>query len=210
MILSLNEIEALSRKATRGAGYPWGLAEEAGRAVRWLCVRGMDGGAVLADLLDQRDGQTLSGATPVLSGDTWGAVDGPLCPLITGAAVSDMALSLSDRRLHLSHVQQPTLMLPFVGWAAQIVSSPLTLSWVGGQAVCDGAGLQIDGQFPGPAAQLQITPGGVLPLPVSLATRAQIGADSLTRLERFANRTYAPATEASRLMGAGAGVSDND
>ncbi|WP_172978117.1 DUF3726 domain-containing protein [Roseovarius sp. THAF27] len=35
MTWSLNEIEALARKPTRGAGYPWGLAEETGRAARW-------------------------------------------------------------------------------------------------------------------------------------------------------------------------------
>jgi hypothetical protein len=29
-------------------------------------------------------------------------------------------------------------------------------------------------------------------------------------LEAFAQRTYAPATEASRMLGAGAGLSDND
>ena len=40
MNLSLNEVEATAKKATRGAGYPWGLAEEAGKAVRWLCGAG--------------------------------------------------------------------------------------------------------------------------------------------------------------------------
>ena len=28
---SLNELDAMARKAARGAGYSWGLAEEAGR-----------------------------------------------------------------------------------------------------------------------------------------------------------------------------------
>ncbi|THF93305.1 MAG: DUF3726 domain-containing protein, partial [Sulfitobacter sp. SK025] len=32
MIYSLNEIEALSRKAARGAGMSWGLAEETGQS----------------------------------------------------------------------------------------------------------------------------------------------------------------------------------
>lgn len=33
--------------AARGAGLPWGLAEEAGYAAGWLTARGMDGGAAL-------------------------------------------------------------------------------------------------------------------------------------------------------------------
>ena len=36
MSYSLNEFEALALKAARGAGLPWGLAEEAGKAVRIL------------------------------------------------------------------------------------------------------------------------------------------------------------------------------
>ena len=43
MSLSLNEVESLAKKAARGTGYPWGLAEEAAKASRWLAARGVDG-----------------------------------------------------------------------------------------------------------------------------------------------------------------------
>ena len=35
---SLGEVEALARKAARGGGYSWGMAEEAGFAVRWASI----------------------------------------------------------------------------------------------------------------------------------------------------------------------------
>jgi hypothetical protein len=35
MMRSLNEIEAMAKRAVRGAGLAWGLAEEAGKALRW-------------------------------------------------------------------------------------------------------------------------------------------------------------------------------
>ncbi|MEL7259121.1 MAG: DUF3726 domain-containing protein, partial [Pseudomonadota bacterium] len=44
MSWSLNEVESLARKAARGAGYSWGLAEEAGKATRWTCAAGWPGG----------------------------------------------------------------------------------------------------------------------------------------------------------------------
>jgi hypothetical protein len=44
---SLNEIEALAGKAARGAGYDWGLAEEAGQSVRWLEARDFRGADAL-------------------------------------------------------------------------------------------------------------------------------------------------------------------
>ena len=43
MTFSLNEIEAIGKRAARGAGLPWGLAEEAGKAARWLTARGLPG-----------------------------------------------------------------------------------------------------------------------------------------------------------------------
>jgi len=40
--------------------------------------------------------------------------------------------------------------------------------------------------------------------------RADVSAESWQRLSTFAHRTFAPATDASRLRGAGPGLSDND
>ena len=53
MHASLNEIESLCKKAARGAGLSWGLAEEAGKAARWLSAHGLDGPGVLARSCDR-------------------------------------------------------------------------------------------------------------------------------------------------------------
>jgi len=84
---SLNEIESLAKKATRGAGRSWGLAEEAGKATRWLCAAGLPGAEALAALLERTDGTAHADLSPALSGDRWQARGGTLCPLIAGAAL---------------------------------------------------------------------------------------------------------------------------
>ncbi len=65
--VSLNEIDAMARKAARGAGYAWGLAEEAGRAVRWLEARGLPG---LAALLRHLERGAPNETSPLLAGAT--------------------------------------------------------------------------------------------------------------------------------------------
>ena len=55
-LLSLNQIEQTTRKAARGAGLAWGLADETGRAVRWLHAHGLPGVAALADWLESIGG----------------------------------------------------------------------------------------------------------------------------------------------------------
>ena len=48
------------------------------------------------------------------------------------------------------------------------------------------------------------------PISLNWASRHPERVRSLFVLNTFAHRTYAPATEESRLLGAGAGLSDND
>ncbi|MEM7545845.1 MAG: DUF3726 domain-containing protein [Pseudomonadota bacterium] len=50
--LSLGEAEALITKAARGAGYPWGVAAEAGAAARNLIASGAEGARIFADVLE--------------------------------------------------------------------------------------------------------------------------------------------------------------
>ena len=53
MSYSANEYQALCRKAARGAGLPWGYAEDVGFAARYLAEFGLDDGVSFSLLLDQ-------------------------------------------------------------------------------------------------------------------------------------------------------------
>ena len=52
MDYSLNEYEALAFKAARGAGLAWGIAEEAGKAVRTLSSLGLESASILRECLE--------------------------------------------------------------------------------------------------------------------------------------------------------------
>lgn len=210
MILSLNEVEALAKKATRGVGYPWGLAEEAAKATRWLCERGEDGCGHLAALLQQRDGTGLADWSPVINDGTWKPPESRLCPIMTGAALSDCADDLRAGDLRIEWVARPILLLPFAGMSASYLKAPIELTW-GRVVLCtDGAGLSIHGR-PGELADcVTVRIGSDVLQAAPRRTRAEVSSADFEVLNRFAHRTYAPATEESRQKGAGAGLSDND
>jgi len=207
MSYSLNEVETLCRKAARGAGYGWGLAEEAGHAARWLEARGCLGAQSLAALLEEIDGSPPANMTPRL-GAVWQAST-PLCPIITGAALSDHAALLTQGPITLGTLRHPLLLLPFAAMAAG--NGWLTVTWDGTQVVLGADSANAAGNLGLPqVAQVICT---LTDTPTSAApsyTRSNLTAEIHTRLTRFAQRTYAPATEASRIAGAGAGLSDND
>lgn len=209
MSFALNEIEAMAKRASRGAEYPWGLAEEAGKATRWLCAQHLDGCAELAGLLEADFAKSLRTHTPVALDVYWQG-EGMLCPLGTGAILSDFAAHVAQQPVILHNVMQPTLMLPFAAYTARRVGGCVTVTCDAIAAVTDGHGLSMVKPFPNHAATLMVQAGGTVENQSTLASRATPAPEIWTTLNRLAHRTYAPATEESRLLGAGAGLSDND
>lgn len=210
MDLSLNEVEATAKRATRGAGYPWGLAEESAKATRWLCARDIDGCAVLARLLEMRNGSDLAEWSPQSDSDMWEAEGGVLCPIAAGTTISDRACDVAAHGIRLRGVAEPLMLLPFVAQSAQELKTTVSIEWPGVVAITDGWHLSMSGEPGLFAAEATVICDGELGTLKCQKTRAEPTQAVLQKLGRFAHRTFAPATEESRLLGAGAGLSDND
>jgi len=207
MSWSLNEVEVLSKKAARGAGYSWGMAEEAGRAVRWLSRQGQDGAAALAELLEG-----LAGADPVTLAPTELRADMSerkgLCPLALGTLISDMP-GLPGAGLVAGGVRAPLLVLPFAATAARRLGQAISVEAGPSGAVTDGDALFGLRPFGG-AGLVSIGPSAIDGPRSEQRHRVLTGQEVWARLDVFAQRTYAPATEASRLKGAGDGSVQDD
>jgi len=111
---SLNEVSSLVVKAIRGSGLDWGVAEEAGFAVRWLCRIELPGAAILAQrlLLHEKIAAKMA------------------CPLAVGMRVSDRAHEF-HRELGsmLPAVVCPLLLMPFIANVAKQRSSLIRIRW---------------------------------------------------------------------------------
>jgi len=190
---SLNEIEALARKAARGAGYDWGLAEEAGQAVRWLLAHNLPGADALLLACDER------------------ALEATLCPLVQGCALSDGLVTAPG--FAESNISAPLLVLPFLAWTAERQKATFCLTWPGAAfAVSADGTLSWRAEIVCPD-RADIAVSDVVPVDLDVALmrhRAQVDRETCVRLSDLAGRTYAPSTQASRESGAGAGLSDND
>ena len=191
-IWSLNEIEALARKAARGAGYDWGASEDVGRAVRWLLTWGLPG----ADAL------VMACRPDVVSAPE-------SCSLTQGCALSDGLVSGFVER----DIAAPLLVLPFVAWCAERTKSPHCLRWEGVTFAVSSTGeLTVSGDnYLAKRAIITVERD----IPEGLAApmthhRAEVSCATYVALTELAGKTYAPATEASRESGAGAGLTDND
>ncbi len=213
---SLNEIETMGKRAARGAGSSWGLAEEAGKAVRWLTGRGVPGPEMLAGLLTQNDGKSYDELALVSAEGVWRSRSGRLCPLISGAALCDRAGEIAGgRTFELGRTACPGLLVPFAADAAKLTGTTVGLSWLALEIAVDAGNFRIEG----PETDLtawdvdavrcrRVESVGTAPEPG--VAGGVVDAETWARLAGFERRTFAPATESSRRFGAGGELADKD
>jgi hypothetical protein len=218
MLCSLNEIEAQLRKAARGTGLSWGLAEEAGRAARWLAMHGIDASPIFAALFEQNDGRAYDEITIMPGTEPWQAKGGMLCPLIAGAALVDRAEEIADgKAVALAAIAWPVLLAPFAAMVATATGACIALDWPGTRfTFADGASrLEGTSEVTTTASAPHASCSRLVGAAQGTALRSEIAGglvapDVWTRLDVFVQRTYVPASDESRLKGAGAGLLDTD
>ena len=215
---SLNEIEQTCRKAARGSGLPWGVADETGRAIRWLQAFQLDGVSSLAALLESVDHHRPVDYAPESLDGVWHGPNNVLGPIMTGLALSDCMGLMQGRSIETGEIAWPVLVTGFVGHTLLNREQSVTISWLSiGLSICRDR-LTIIGDmgdlYTDRAGRLTCEKlpyggdSGVGRAPGVGDTR--VDAQAWEKLENRAHLTYVKATEASRLSGAGAGLNDND
>lgn len=210
LVLSLGEIELELRKAARGVGLDWGLAEDAGRAARVLAPSlGLE---PLVELLDAHRAGSLA-LQVTFRDSTFRAVDDrPLSPLVLGPSLADHAhLLAAGGQFRCLEIRAPAVLLPYVAAVGLDVELALDgrtvrLSPFGLPAVMMALALvphaaEIRLRALGPSLSAAAVP---VPAPVLVPS------DTWHRLTVLAALTYVPASLTSRLRGAGAGTRDED
>ena len=215
MSWSLNEIEAEVKKAVRGAGLAWGLAEEGANAARWLAARAIDPLPALIDVLDRHAGGNRISTAITLTDDGRWTAPAPLCPITFGATLCDHARLIIARGTTAGPVARPLLVIPFVARAALLLGRNVSLTIDGDALLLSARGERLTGSWPVDrpdvtAFRCLATDDAATQMPRMIAPDIAIAPEQWARLQAYAGRTYVPANERSRREGAGAGSIDND
>ncbi len=213
--ITLAEIEVYLRRAARASGLEWGLAEEAGKAARWLAAFDLPGPETMLAHLQNLAGKDYAAFIPRCDLERWQADGGTLCPVITGAALADRsATMLEGNTLRLGKTAYPILLAATLGQAARFHRCGFTTCWSGMRLDCFGHGLTIEGDRDSLllAEVDQVCcckSDATTPQQIASTGAYSIDQDIFKRIDALAFETFAPATEESRA-GAGAGLTDND
>lgn len=191
---TLSEIAALGQKAARGAGCPWGMAEEAGLAARVAESHDLPGVAALADLLRRPRACRCTGLT-----------DGPVCGIAALASLSDGLEDLRERGgAEIGPVRGALLLAAPLRLDAAATGRAWRLDWPSGSLTIDSGGMaetgvRIDGPVAISVAEIR-TGRETRP---SSADGREVPAKAWAALEKLASKTLVPETPGSRARGAG-------
>ncbi|BCG97819.1 DUF3726 domain-containing protein [Mesorhizobium sp. 131-2-1] len=219
---SLNEIEAQVKKAARGAGLPWGLAEEAGRGGRALAGASPRHLEALADALEALKAGRHSWRFDASGTSLHALDDKPLSALAVAPAVSDRSRGMeAGAMLSIdAPVAAACLLAPTLADISRRSGRRVLVSLAGRQ-------ISIGPDIAKAATALEQVPGDTRKQTVAeISLSSEPASDSAAaacdhqgihipqglwqRFGALAALTYVPASEISRLAGAGAGLSDND
>ena len=217
MLCSQNEIQTLAAKAARGIGLPWGVAEEAGRAARWLEARGLAGLSALDRALARLAASDWRQSFPIAEGRVWRGESGELDGLLAGMTLADAAHRLlpvaAGDALVLVGVRWPLLAVPFLAGVSRVSGKRLAVSpgpqmpaiGIGPQSA-DGSCRALEGMAFAETVRIASSGGGAL-LPDLPRLDGSIAVDGgvYARLDRRAARIYVPESAESQARGAGDG-----
>lgn len=221
MLCSLNEVEQIARKAAKGNGLPWGVADEVAKSVRWLQAFGIDAISPFETVLRQLDHNHAQQYSSQTLNGIWQAPSKTLSPLLVGVSLSDCLGLLKVQRIVTAEIRYPILAAGFLGQAALRKRDALEIGW-------DDVVLKLyrnEMIVSGDMAKLTAAKAKSLycqacsDMTFNNAKSQQmelhvgdteVNAQAYQQLEVAVFKTYVEATEESRLHGAGAGLNDND
>lgn len=213
--LTLSETESCLRKVARACGLDWGIAEEAGKAARWLAAFKLPGPETMYRHLRDLRGLDYANFAPNCEFEPWQARGGILCPVVAGAALADLSATMLDGQpKKLGRTAYPLLLAPALGQAARFHQTAFIVCWAGVRLECYADGLTISGK----PEQLVVTEVQNVcccredidnPELKPASGAYALDDDLFKRIDALAFKTYVPASEQSRA-GAGAGLTDND
>ena len=202
---SSSEIITVSKRATKAAGYSWGVAEEVGKNIDILELIGIAGIENLKSYLRDIQKKTPIGPNAI---ELQNKIDNEcLCPILTGVCLIDDFKKVELlKEINFFNVSYPLLMIPFIS----------RLSFLIGKRVS----INIDEHvFRFNLDKYMISDSEVNSLVIEKAKNIKVSAfendDSFTQevwdeLYALSTDTFVEENEKLKSTAAGAGLEDND
>jgi hypothetical protein len=123
---SLSEIDTVSKRSSRAAGYSWGISEEIGKNIRLLEMFSLPGIKNLNDFYKKKKDLKLEELTLIKEKNETSKTK--FCPIIAGVSFLDQVGNLKNiNEIQFTNIAYPILFLPFVSRASEVIGKRIHL-----------------------------------------------------------------------------------
>ena len=200
---SFSEIETISKRASRGAGFSWGVSEEIGKSVRLMEMFGLPGILYLTSYLNQIGNHNYQKITIISADNISNNI--PYCPISVGLNIMDQIHNLEKiDKINFSNLAYPLLIVPFLSRSSEIIGKKILLNLENfkflfnyNQSIFS----NFDNSFIEKTTKFFIS-----------FNQNEDSFDKMTwdTLYKISQKTFVDETESSKNTSAGAGLTDND
>ena len=201
---SLSEIDTVSKRSSRAAGYSWGIAEEMGKNVRLLEFFSLPGIKNLNAFLNNKKNLKLEDLNLITENNS--ANNSQYCPVIAGVNFLDQIKILENlSEINFKNIAYPMLFLPFVSRASEIIGKRILLKLDEKEFLMNFNN----------CIYSNFSKQEIVKTTESVSIKILKNEDSFTENEwkelyRLSEETFVEENESLKNSGAGAGLTDND
>ena len=201
---SFSEIDTTSKRASKAAGFSWGVAEEIGKSVRSLELFGLPGVINLNLYLKKIKRNHPKKLNRINKENK--PNDKELCPIYSGIACLDQCKKLETlQSIKFNNVSYPLLMLPFISKASELLGKKILTQYNNISFLLNFDksifSKNIDKRAHPLANEINIE---------FLENKNSFSEKDWKELYKLSEETFVEESESSKSKAAGAGLTDND
>ncbi len=201
---SLSEIDTTSKRASRAAGYSWGVAEEIGKNIRLLELFGLEGIKTLNQYYSVKNKEKFSNLNLIIKNNISDKY--PYCPIILGINFLDQIRTLEKfEKITFNKISFPLLFLPFLSRSSEIIGKKINIKFDKIEFLLNlnvniSSNL-LDNNCPEIANNVEIN---------IIENKDNFTEQEWKSLYKLSEETFVEETESLKKGAAGAGLTDND
>ena len=200
---SFSEIETISKRASRGAGFSWGVSEEIGKSIRLMEMFGLPGILYLTSYLNQIANHNYQKMTIISADNISNNI--PYCPISVGLNFMDQVHNLEKiDKINFSNLAYPLLIVPFLSRSSEIIGKKILLNLENFKFLFN-YNQSIFSNFDN--SLIEKTTKFFISFNQNEDSFDKMTWDTLYKISQ---KTFVDETESSKKTSAGAGLTDND
>jgi len=201
---SLSEIDTVSKRSSRAAGYSWGISEEIGKNIRLLEMFSLPGIKNLNDFYKKKKDLKLEELTLIKEKNE--TSKSKFCPIIAGVSFLDQIGNLKNiNKIKFTNIAYPILFLPFVSRASEVIGKRIHLKLDDKEFIMNFNNSISYNFFKSEIVELS----EVISINI-LENKDTFSEIEWKELYKLSEDTFVEENESLKQGGAGAGLTDND